>query len=148
MPGFHLNIPRLQSFHDAFTGLAGWALVWRRDLVVRINGRRHGLGLRVLRHRDEIRIGDGDPVFYSTETLPVVIPFPGAGEPVFCTRCQLALEPGQPVVRCPGERCGGGYYYHAQEGQRDCFNYGPCLVCGYEPTGQTTFQWTPTEVYA
>ena len=139
--------PKVIPFNDPSRQFMGWALLWTPHLPVWLNGQRTGTGLHVLRHRDEIRIGDRPPVFFSEEELPVVVPFPELDHDAFCTRCQMKLEPGTDVVKCPGQKC-GGHFYHAQAGGRDCFNYGPCLICGYEPAAAPTFQWTPKEVYS
>jgi molybdopterin/thiamine biosynthesis adenylyltransferase len=83
-----------------------WALVASPSSTLRVNGRTPPAGLCVLDDRDEIRCG-AEKLYFSTETLASVEPFPGSDRPVFCGRCRQLIEPDSPSVRCPS--CGVWY---------------------------------------
>jgi hypothetical protein len=117
----------------------GWVVVG--PPAVSVNGSRLDLGIRVLRDRDELRAGGGR-VFFSTETLAVVVPFPGAGKPTFCPRCKLEIALGSPVVRCPG--CG---VYHHQSEEFPCWVYAPrCALCDHPTALDAGYRWVPEDL--
>ena len=89
---------------------ARWALLPAQAAAVVVNGRRLAAGLRLLRDRDEIRVQQ-TRLFFSTERLAQVEPFPGLGRPVVCARCRVVLEAPTPAVRCP--QCGS--WCHSSE---------------------------------
>ena len=87
--------------------------------------------MRVLRDRDEILlpgiprndgeqadVADAEPqrLFFSTERLAVVEPFPGGAKAVFCSRCKQVIDSGHRAVRCPSGRC--GLWHHESAEQR------------------------------
>src|SRR6476620_2154368 len=55
---------------------ASWSLLIPASASARVNGAPSPLGLVVLADRDEIRVLGSEPVFFSTETLAAVVPFP------------------------------------------------------------------------
>jgi len=116
-----------------------WVLLVSGDCPVTVNGAPVLTGIRVLADRDEIRIAGADPVFFSTETLPVVEPFPGGPRTVYCPRCKLPIQPGTPAVRCPG--CG---VFHHQLDERPCYTYAPaCAACGAPAELSGGYRWVP-----
>jgi hypothetical protein len=107
---------------------------------VQVNGQPLALGLRVLRDRDELSAG-GASWFFSTETLPTIVPFPGPAGAA-CPRCKIGIDPGQPVVRCVGCRV----VYHQSE-ERPCWLYGEaCALCGRPTALDQGYAWTPAEL--
>jgi hypothetical protein len=122
---------------------SGWHLLAPPTLAVCVNGEPLALGIRALRHRDEIRVRGATPVFFSTEQLVAVEPFSGspAGK---CQRCSQTIAPGSPAIRCGS--C--NTWYHQTEA-RHCFSYGQnpiCVVCGADATVSTEFNWVPEEI--
>lgn len=125
-------------------GSEAWALMAGTGAtLVRVNGfPLQALGVRVLADRDEIRVADLPRLYFSTERLARVVPFPGTDKPVKCARCKRVIEPGAPAVRCP--QC--GVWYH-QSDEWPGWTYAPvCAVCG-QPTAldEATYRWTPEE---
>lgn len=129
--------PRLVRIEDGVDPL--WVLLTPPGTPVSLNGLRLLTGFRILRDRDEIRLGGGSPLYFSTETLAKVLPLPDGGRDTSCPRCKQVIEAGKPAVRCPG--C--GVWHHASE-EYPCWTYAPtCALCP-RPTGEDTgFQWTP-----
>jgi hypothetical protein len=116
-----------------------WVLLAAPAARVRVNGELLGLGCRVLRDRDEIALG-GMRAYYSTECLPVVEPFPGASDVVFCARCRKPIEPGTPAVRCPG--CNTWCHEIAEE--LNCWTYMPaCPLCEQPTALDSDYRWRP-----
>ena len=103
----------------------------------------HG-GLRRLRHRDAIRLGARTPLYFSIESPAEIETYAGTGASVYCPRCTAAVEPGQPVVRCPG--CG---LFHHQLEARPCWLYAPhCGGCDYPTVLDGGYRWTPEEIWS
>jgi len=109
--------------------------------AVHVNGGALDLGIHVLRDRDELRHGAAR-VFFSTESLPEVASFPGAEQPVFCPRCQLAILPQSAAVRCP--KC--GVWQHLTD-DLPCWTYTDhCTLCDQPSALDGGFRWTPEEL--
>ncbi len=127
--------------HDAGgAGGVGWVLIRGRGREVRVNGMVERLGVRALRHQDQIEVGD-QRMYFSTESLASVGPFPGAGRPVFCPRCKQEIEAGVPAVQCPS--CG---LWHHETPELNCWTYAPhCSTCsqGTEVGGE--YRWVPED---
>lgn len=105
-------------------GSADRILITGRRASISINGNPLLLGIRVLRDRDAIRVGPSPCVYFSLETLPVVVPCPEA-RPVPCARCKTDIAPGFPAVRCPS--CGA---WHHQGGDLLCWSHVErCAAC-------------------
>ncbi len=118
-----------------------WALIARPSVGVTINGRLLQLGLRMLRHQDEVRIG-ADRFYYSTEELPRVVAFPAGGRPVLCARCRQPLTEGVPAVCCP--QC--GTWCHSTE-EMPCWRYAErCPQCDQRTSADAGYTWTPAEL--
>jgi len=124
-------------------GAAGWALLAGAAAGVSVNGLPLVTGIRALRDRDEVRIGEAEPVFFSTESLAAVEPFPGAGRAIFCPRCKQEIPVGARAVRCP--QCG---VWHHQTEELPCFSYAPTCgaLCPQKTELGAGFQWTPEEM--
>ena len=118
-----------------------WAIIASPTSGLRVNGRTPPAGLCVLDDRDEIR-GGAEKLFFSTETLAAVEPFPGSDRPVFCGRCRQSIEVGSPAVCCPG--CGISYNESAE---LPCWTYSEkCTFCGQATALDAGFSWTPEEL--
>jgi hypothetical protein len=121
---------------------AGWALFSPPGERIRINGDPLHTGLRLLRDRDEILVAGRSRIFFSSETLPRVEPFPGADGSVKCARCKSDIKPGDQAVRCPSCAI---WYHESPDSGFNCWTYqnSPCMC------GQTTdlenpaYRWTP-----
>ncbi len=107
-----------------------------------VNGEPLLAGLAVLKDRDEILLGGRTRLYFSTEELPAVVPYPGAEAPEFCARCHGPLVAGAPAVRCPS--C--GRWCH-QAAARPCWTYGPgCPLCGHPTAFDAGLRWSPEEI--
>lgn len=110
-------------------------------LPVAINGAAPGLGLVVLRDRDEVRLASGRRLFFSTERLPQIVPFPGSERALICARCRTAIAPGALAVCCPG--C--GTWCH-QSAELPCWRYEGtthCPLCAQSNDPEAGYRWTP-----
>jgi hypothetical protein len=116
------------------TGAASYLLLVKPGAGVRLNGRQP-LSLSLLQDRDEITLGK-TAVYFTTETLPVVVPFPGSADTLFCARCKGALNTGELALQCPGCQL----WYHAHD-TRPCWTYHTHCVCAYPTHGD--FVWRP-----
>jgi hypothetical protein len=121
-----------------------WAVMAPSDVVVRVNGWPLSLGLCVLRDKDEIRLGDARPCFFSTERLARVETMAEPSSPACCPRCTLPIVGGTLGVRCP--RCG---VLHHQTDELPCWygdedeRFTTCANCDQPVTLGTEYQWTP-----
>ncbi len=121
---------------------AAWMLLAAPAARVLVNGLPLAIGAVVLSDRDEIRLPSGSPLYFSTETLAVVAPFPESGPRGFCPRCKQSIAPGSPAVRCPS--C--GLYHHSSE-DLACWTYGPqCAGCSHDTALDAGFRWTPEDL--
>ncbi|MBM3882248.1 MAG: hypothetical protein FJ387_21435 [Verrucomicrobia bacterium] len=121
-----------------------WVLIGGATHPVRVNGDPLSTGLRLLRDRDEIQLDAGVRLYFSAEEVAEVRPFPGATEKVFCPRCKLELNPGEPAVRCPAPQCG---IWHHQTDQFNCWTYsGGCALCGHPTELAGGLRWTPDQL--
>jgi len=120
-----------------------WLLLAPPRAGVWTNGHRVSTGLRQLRDRDEIRLRGAQPVFFSTEELPRVTPFPGSERASHCPRCREAIVPGSPAVRCPSCHT----YHHEAPPARGCWSYAPtCSLCEQGTALNGDYQWRPEEL--
>lgn len=117
-----------------------WVLFARQGARILVNGLRVDLGILVLSDRDEIRLASGQTVYFSTESLAAVVPYPGDARG-FCPRCKNEIEAEEPAVRCPG--C--GLWHHA--GERPCWTYSEqCAACAQHTAPDAGYRWTPEEL--
>jgi len=123
-------------------GHAEWAVVVPPATRVIVNETPVTTGLRLLCHRDALRVAGGPPVFFSTEEPARVEPFEGAAEPLHCPRCRTEIVAGDAVVRCPA--CG---LLHHQREERPCWTYAPtCAGCDQPTDPQAGPQWSPEDL--
>jgi hypothetical protein len=119
-----------------------WLLQWGPLQDVRVNGLPQTLGLRVLEHRDEIRIGGVAAVYFSNEKLARIEGFRGGDRTLSCARCKTPIADGTPAVLCP--RC--GVWYH-QTDEHPCWTYTErCVSFCTQPTAlDAGLLWTPED---
>jgi len=116
-----------------------WVLLAGGEGAVRVNGLPLVGGLRLVEDRDEIWPRGAAPLFFSTEDLARVEPFPPHEGAKFCARCKLEVEAESPAVRCPG--C--SVWYH-QTDEYPCWSYGPtCALCDQPSDLTAGYRWTP-----
>jgi hypothetical protein len=136
-PGHAQDAPATLCRLSPATPAARWALLAADTAAVYVNGSPLPLGLRVLLHKDEVRIGD-QHFYFSAERLPQVEPFPVLGRPVACGRCGGALRPSMPAVSCPS--C--GTWSHSST-DLPCWRYDPtCPRCD-QRTDADDYTWSP-----
>ncbi len=119
---------------------SGWVLVCPPGSFW-VNGEPVVLGMRVLTDRDELVTPSGR-MFFSTESLATVVPFPGAASPLTCPRCAREIALGADAVRCPA--C--GTWYHEGEDGRNCYTYGVCLSCDRDPSLGDGYRFDPIDL--
>lgn len=122
-----------------------WALVAARKSNARVNGCPPVAGLRVLSDRDEIRIGAATQLYFSSESLATVVPFPASEHPehvVRCGRCHQPIALGDSAVRCP--RC--ALWFH-ESAESPCWTYtAECNgFCGQPTALDAGFSWAPED---
>lgn len=128
---------------------ATWLLMAPLAARLRINELPFNTGIRVLANRDAICLPGGSPMFFSTESLARIEPFPANVndnaqdlDPVYCARCKLAIGDGDSAVCCP--QC--GIWHHEQVAEeRACWTYADtCALCD-QSTDLTTadYRWSP-----
>ena len=124
-----------------------WVLTGGGQKPVYVNGERVVTGVCVLRDRDEILYGVSR-VFFSTERLPQVQPFPGAEQPIACARCRQVVVAGSLTVQCAGANC--GLWFHQTE-ELPCWTgyssqrFKTCAMCDCPAVlyPDADFRWTP-----
>jgi hypothetical protein len=117
-----------------------WVIVG--SAAVSVNGQPLDTGIRVLRDRDELRIGGGR-TFFSTEALAHIVAFPGGAGKTFCARCKLELVVGSPAVRCPNCQT---WHHQRPEGPEPmpCWLYTEnCAMCDQPTSLDAAYRWTP-----
>jgi hypothetical protein len=118
---------------------ASWCALAASDDVF-VNGDRVRLGVRILRDRDEIRIG-GVSHFFSTESLACVEAYSGDG--IQCARCQTEIASAQAAVRCP--QC-AVWHHEDPQAQLPCWSYRDrCARCPQPTALDGTYRWLPEE---
>jgi len=115
-----------------------WLIMTVVPSGVALNGAPLRTGIRTLADRDEIRIAGLGRVFFSSERLAQVQPFPGADRRVDCLRCAQEILPGTPAVCCP--RC--GRWMHMSD-ELPCWGYSETCVCPQLTAFDAGYQWTP-----
>ncbi len=134
---------QLPSVHrsDPSSGSAEFSLLAPRGCAVWVNQCLVTAGLRVLRHRDAIRIGQAPVLYFSTEQLARVEAFSASDGPAHCPRCCSEILPNDEVVRCPGCQVA---LHHMPAGGRGCFTYAStCCVCGGPTDFSAEYRWHP-----
>lgn len=124
-------------------GQERWALCCPPN-GIRVNGDPVWLGLRILKDHDELRLETGERLFFSTERLAEIVPFPGGPRPVHCPRCHKLIEPGQLAVLCPGCQT-----WHHQTTDLPCWTYDErCALCPQSTALDAGLIWTPEQAQA
>ncbi len=134
---------RLPSVHRVTpsAGLAEFSLLVPPGCAVSVNQSHAFTGLRVLRHRDAIRIGPAPALYFTKERQARVETFAGSDEPTHCPRCRSEILPNDAVVRCPS--CQVAMHEIPAE-KRGCWSYSPtCCVCGGPTDFSVGYQWHP-----
>ncbi len=133
-PSIAVSIERSASSPDTWVVLA--------DAALRLNGAALPLGFAVLSDRDELQLPGRSPVYFSTERLASVEPYPTTNAKGFCPRCKQGIDAGTSAVRCPA--C--GLWHHASD-TLPCWTYAPaCAGCPQDTALDTGFRWTPEEL--
>jgi len=125
----------------ANTREATWMLLAPAASDVRINGMPLENGIRVLADRDALRVAALPVLYFSTERLARLEPFPGE-ETVFCPRDKTAICKGDAAVCCP--QC--GVWHHEQEAAgKACWSYAEtCTLCDQSTDLDAAgYRWTP-----
>ncbi len=130
-----------------------YVLLWSPQHTVRLNGLQLTSGIRILADRDEIRVNNDPPVFFSSEQLVTDEVYEasdtgdkgGPASDALCPRCEKPLIEGKPVVRCPG--CSLAYHYSSSDKNRDCWGFASKCSCGHSTEMGNGFRWTPHEVW-
>jgi hypothetical protein len=124
-------------------GRAEWAVLVPPGSRLLVNETPVTTGLRLLRHRDALRLAGEPPVlFFSTEEVPRVEPLEAVGDPLSCPRCRRPVDAGQAVVHCPA--CG---LVHHQSPELPCWTYAAtCAGCGQPTDLGAGLQWTPEDL--
>ncbi len=118
-----------------------WVILAGTDARLRINGVSVAIGLATLRHRDEVCLVGGTPIFFSTERLASVETYRADDAPR-CPRCSLAIELGDNFVCCPS--C--DVIYH-QLPDRECWTYSPtCSLCDQSSDLAAGYRWHPEDL--
>lgn len=139
------GLRRLPSIHRVApsAGLAGFSLLVPRDCAVRVNQSPVVSGLRVLRHRDAIRIGQAPVLYFTTERLARVETFPGFDQPTHCPRCRREILAGDAVVQCPACKI---TMHEMPANERGCWSYATTCVCGGPTDFSAGYQWHPGDL--
>jgi hypothetical protein len=132
----------LQRHTPAYAGgRSGWAVLASDGACLLLNGEPVALGLAVLRHRDELRVGDAGPFYYSDERLAAVEAFASDDAPR-CPRCAQPIARGELSVRCPA--CGVLHHHRAD---RECWTHVErCALCEQSTDLEAGLRWTPKEL--
>lgn len=118
-----------------------WILIAAPGAGLRVNGREALLGALPLRDRDEIRLPDGQRLYFATERLPEVVVLPKAAQKTICPRCCDPIEQGTPAVNCP---CCGIWCH--QRNDRPCWHYegaSTCPRCSQSNAPDAGYRWWP-----
>ena len=128
----------------ARSGQENWVLVSGDQRRTSVNGLPLALGLRILGDRDEIRVDGASTVFFSTESLARIEPYPGSAEPACCPRCRLDLKDGAPAVRCPQCRV---WHHEDLADDLDCWSSEEhCALCPQATDLRAGFRWSPEDL--
>lgn len=104
-----------------------------------------GPGIHVMKDRDEILLSDGRRLFFTTERLPRIEPFPGSDRPVNCARCKKPINKGMEAVCCPNPSCAA---WHHNTEKLSCWQYSPqCALCDQQTRLENAkYAWSPEEL--
>lgn len=120
---------------------ASWAVLCGEKAELYVNGELVRIGFRELRHKDEVRLGGGAAVYFSTEETARVVSYARDDAPR-CPRCAQAIDKGDRSVRCPG--C--GVVFHELE-ERRCWTYAEtCALCDQPTALDGVLRWSPEDL--
>jgi hypothetical protein len=135
-------VPRDTLLVRGGDGRGEWHLLARPSSGISLNGLPFLAGVRTLLDRDELRVPALGALFFSTERLARVEPFPLEGHEVSCPRCRQPIAPGTPAVRCPGCEV----WHHGSE-ELPCWSYAAsCALCQQSTAADAGYHWTPEEL--
>ncbi|MEE9146353.1 MAG: hypothetical protein V3U27_03045, partial [Candidatus Tectomicrobia bacterium] len=136
---------RLPSIHRAAptAGPGEFSLLVPRGCTVRVNQTPVVAGLRVLRHRDAIRIGRAPAFYFSTERLARVETFPGSDVTTHCSRCRSEILAGDAVVQCPICKT---TMHEMPDKKRGCWHFSATCVCGGPTDFSADYRWHPGDL--
>jgi len=121
-------------------GAGKWQLLTKSTTSVRVNGLRWLTGLRTMRDRDQISVGQ-TRAYFSTEHRARCVAFPGSERKLFCARCRQELLDGAMAVRCP--QCG---IWHHQTDDLPCWTYAAhCGSCSQPTDLDAGYRWRPED---
>lgn len=117
-----------------------WHLLVPHGVRVSVNGLPIITGLRTLRDRDQITIGDRT-AYFSTEERVQRVPFPGGERKFFCARCRQELIVGVSAVKC--SQCN---VWHHQTNELPCWTYAAhCALCSQQTDLEAGYRWQPDD---
>jgi len=109
------------------------------NTAVIINGIPLASGIRILRDRDELRVGGIERMYFSTESLAVLTRFPGNEQAMYCPRCKREIALQTDAVKCP--QCDA--WYHQSE-EFPCWVYSErCALCDQPSNLDAGYRWSP-----
>ena len=133
------SLPYVLGVAAPGAGVMHWLLAIPAGCMVKINGQIPSIPQPRLADRDEIRLGSHR--FYFVQRDPArVVPFSSDAAACHCPRCDSKIDPGSPVVVCPG--C--STVYHQSE-MFPCWTYGSCTVC-HTPGSLSDTTWSPADL--
>jgi len=134
------SVPVIERVPD-LSGEETWVVFHSAGSALRINGTRLSTGIRVLLHRDELRVtGVAGRAFFSLEGFARVEAFAGV-EDSRCPRCQQPIERETPAVRCP--QCS---VWHHESEEFGCWTYSTtCSLCDQPSDFEAGFRWMPEQ---
>jgi uncharacterized protein YbaR (Trm112 family) len=142
LPGASESVSKVVLLRQLRAEEISWVLVSGCERDVRINGVQLALGVQRVADRDEINIEGLGTLYFSTESLARIEPFPGAAQDLYCPRCKQAIESGSAAVKCPQCRT----WYHQTE-ELPCWSYSEtCALCPQTTDLKAGFRWTPEEL--
>lgn len=136
--------PRVWLVQVPGQGDETWVLLSEDSASVAVNGAGVTTGIRVLADRDEIRSPYFGRLFFASERLARIEPFPGSAQTACCPRCRQPLEQGAPSVKCPAARC--GIWHHQGPPPLDCWTRRHhCALCAQPTELDRGYGWSPEE---
>jgi len=144
----HPKLLRIKNSEKEALQGESWTILVPPGLTVMVNGFPVLTGVKLLRDRDEIYMPGNPPFFFSTESIPVVEPFPGMDRKIECPRCRMEIRKGMPAVRCPNPSC-GTWHHMDPENNLPCWTYADFCGnpnCKYPTNLDEEYKWTPGEL--
>jgi hypothetical protein len=125
-----------------------WVLLSGAGPSVRVNGVPLSLGIRVLRHRDEIVLPasreGSHRWFFSGECVVEIRPLPSEYAPATCPYCKRRIPVGTAAVQCPNSTCGA--WYHQTDDSPCWSSTGYCGLCENPAVLEAGTRWSPEDL--